>query len=354
MASSSDVKKSFRYRWNTLEARESRLAWALILPTAFIVFGIVIFPAIFSVWISFRDVGLDNLNDVFNAPFVGLDNYRKVFDDFAFKFQGMQSWGAAVTSIVYSFLATTFTVVVGLLAALLLNRPFRGRGATRAIFLFPYVIPIVSAAFVWRWILDPRPSGVVNDILMNLGIIDLPIAYLATRGLSLFLVIVFESWRYFPFAMLMILARLQAIDGTLYEAADVDGANEWSKFRHITLPELRYVLGAIFLLRLMWTFNKFDDIFLLTGGGFGTKVLPVLTYEFSFKLFDFGRGSATAMILLIILVTPYPLLVSVSLATMFNGSFIVLYVCLFPFSQFCVCVINCRFDNLLFNLFPSI
>jgi multiple sugar transport system permease protein len=156
-------------------------------------------------------------------------------------------------------------------------------------------------AFVWRWILDPRPSGVVNDILMKLGIIELPVAYLATRGLALALVIVFEAWRYFPFAMLMILARLQAVDSTLYEAAEVDGANSWHKFWNITIPELRYVIGAIFLLRLMWTFNKFDDIFLLTGGGFGTKVLPVLTYEFSFRLFDFGRGAATAMILLAIL-----------------------------------------------------
>ncbi|MFC1923015.1 carbohydrate ABC transporter permease, partial [Chloroflexota bacterium] len=115
-------------------------------------------------------------------------------------------------------------------------------------------------------------------------------------------VILFESWRYFPFAMLMILARLQAIDETLYEAAEVDGANSRAKFLYITIPELRYVLGAIFLLRLMWTFNKFDDIFLLTGGGFGTKVLPVLTYEFSFRLFDFGRGASTAMILLVILI----------------------------------------------------
>ncbi len=192
--------------------------------------------------------------------------------------------------------------MVGLAAALLLNQPFRGRGLTRAIFLFPYVAPVVSIAFVWRWLLDPRPSGVLNDILMNLNIIDLPMAYLSQRGLALVLVIVFEAWRYFPFAMLMILARLQAIDSTLYEAAEVDGANVIQKFWNITVPELRYVLGSIFLLRLMWTFNKFDDIFLLTGGGFGTKVLPVLTYEFSFRLFDFGRGAATAMILLVILV----------------------------------------------------
>ena len=279
-------------------AREARLAWILISPTALIVFGLVVFPAIFSVWVSFHDIGLHNLNDVFNAPYVGFDNYRKVFDDFAFKFQFGQSWGAAVTSIVYTFAATFLTIIMGLVASLLLNRPFRGRGLSRAIFLFPYVAPIVSVAFVWRWILDPRPSGVVNDVLMNLGIIELPKAYLATRGLALVLVIIFEAWRYFPFAMLMILARLQAVDNMLYEASKVDGANTWQQFWNITIPELRYVIGAIFLLRLMWTFNKFDDIFLLTGGGFGTKVLPVLTYEFSFRLFDFGRGAATAMILL--------------------------------------------------------
>ena len=289
-------------RYKSRQAQETRLAWMLISPTALIVLGIVIFPAFFSVWVSFHDVGLHNLNDVFHAPSVGWENYQKVFEDFAFKFQGMQSWGAAVTSIVYSFAGTTLTLIVGLVAALLLNRPFRGRGLTRAIFLFPYVAPVVSIAFVWRWILDPRPSGVLNDILMRLNIIELPMAYLATRGLALLIVILFEAWRYFPFAMLMILARLQAIDSTLYEAAEVDGANVFEKFWYITLPELRYVVGAIFLLRLMWTFNKFDDILLLTGGGFGTKVLPVLTYEFSFRLFDFGRGAATAMILLTILV----------------------------------------------------
>lgn len=293
---------SLQQRYKSRQAQEARLAWMLISPTALIVFSIVIFPAIFSIWVSFHDVGLHNLNDVFHAPFVGWENYQKVFNDYAFKFQGMQSWGAAVTSVFYSFVATALTLVVGLVAALLLNRPFRGRGITRAIFLFPYVAPVVSIAFVWRWILDPRPSGVLNDLLMRLHIIDLPVAFLSERGLALLLVILFEGWRYFPFAMLMILARLQAVDKTLYEAAEVDGANTMQKFWNITIPELRYVLGAIFLLRLMWTFNKFDDIFLLTGGGFGTKVLPVLTYEFSFRLFDFGRGAATAMILLTILV----------------------------------------------------
>jgi multiple sugar transport system permease protein len=301
-ASARKAKLPILRRWQSLQAQETRLAWALILPTALIVLGLVLFPAVFSVWISFHDVGLKELGNVFQAKFVGLDNFRAVFDDFAFKFQSLQSWGAAVTSIVYSFVSTILTVLIGLIAALLLNRPFRARGLSRAIFLFPYVAPIVSVAFVWKWILDPRPSGVLNDVLMRLHLIDLPKAYLAQRGLALLLVILFTAWRYFPFAMLMLLARLQAIDRTLYEAADVDGAGDLAKFWYVTLPELRYVLGAIFLLRLIWTFNKFDDIWLLTGGGFGTNVLPVLTYQFSFKLNDFGKGAANAMILLLILV----------------------------------------------------
>ncbi len=312
--------KTKRSRWKSQSFQEARLAWLLILPTAVIVFGLVIFPAIFSIWISFHRVGLGNLNDVFTAPFVGFQNYQSVINDFAFKPGPLPigweeatilskgwllltkwNWGAAITSIVYSFVSTGWTVLLGLIAALLLNWPFRGRGVARTTFLFAYVAPIIGVAFVWRWLLDPRPSGVLNDVLINLGVIDAPVAFLATRGLALLLVIMFTGWRYFPFVMLMILARLQAINGSLYEAAEVDGANTWQQFRNVTLPELRYVLGALFLLRLIWTFNKFDDIFLLNGGGFGTKVLPILTVEFSFKLRDFGKGAATGMILLAIL-----------------------------------------------------
>ncbi len=302
MASMTEKKTRSGIFGRGMTASDVRLAWALILPTLLIVFGLVLFPAIFSIWISFRDVGLNNLNEVFRAPWVGLQNYRLVLNDFAFKPQGLNNWGAAVTTIVYSLLSTVLTLVMGLIAALLLNRRFVGRGLARGIFLFPYVAPVISVAFVWRWLLDPRPSGVVNHILISLGLLETTKAFLATRGLAIWLVIFFQGWRYFPFAMLMLLARLQAIDDTLYEAADVDGANTWQKFRFITLSELRYVIGAIFLLRLLWTFNKFDDIWLLTGGGYGTNVLPVLTYQFSFGSFDFGKGAATAMIQLAALV----------------------------------------------------
>jgi multiple sugar transport system permease protein len=304
----------------TLRQREAWLAYALVIPTAAVVFGLIVFPAFFSIWISFHRIGLDNLNDVFHAPFVGLENYIRAWNDFAFKpgplpeavrtanvFQAAGllltrwNWGAAVTSVVYSFLATSVTIVVGLMAALVLNEPFRGRGLARGLFLFPYVAPIVSVTFIWQLVFSPTQSGAINWLLMKLGALPAPVSWFGTRGLALLMVVLFEAWRYFPFAMLMLLARLQAIDRTLYEAASVDGASAWNKFVAITLPELRYVLGTIFLLRLMWTFNKFDDIWLLTGGGFGTNVLPVLTYQFSFKLFDFGRGAATSMFLFVVL-----------------------------------------------------
>jgi len=285
-----------KYR-NSLRAKETRLGIGLLSPTALIVFGLVIFPAFFAIWMSFHHVTLSNLNNVFGAEFVGLENYYKVINDYAFKFKTWNSMGAALTSIVYSVASTTVTVFLGLIAALLLNRKFKWRGIFRAAFLFPYVAPIISVAFVWRWMLSPRMSGIVNDVLLRMGAISEPLSFLSTRGLALLIVITFTAWRYFPFAMLMILSRLQAIDETLYESAAVDGANRWQKFRFITLPQLRLVIGAVFMLRLIWTFNKFENIFLLTGGGYGTGVLPILTYQFSFESYNFGKGAATAMIL---------------------------------------------------------
>jgi len=281
------------FRGRTKAQREARLAYFLIAPTFLIVAGLILFPAIFSIWISFHDVGLQQLADVFHAPFVGLDNFIKVARHYAFP-------DALKTTLVFSLAGTAVTTAIGLIAALLLNKRFKGRGLVRAIFLFPYVAPVISVAFIWKWIFDPSVSGVMNWALMSAGLADRPISWLGTRGLALIMLVCFEGWRYFPFAMLMLLARLQAIPQELYEAASVDGAGSIRKFWHITVPELRYVLGTIFLLRLIWTFNKFDDIFLLTGGGAGTRVLPILTYQFSFKQFYFGQGAATAMILFIV------------------------------------------------------
>ena len=276
----------------TLQQKEARLAYWFVIPTFAIVFGLVVYPALYNIWISFHEVTLGNLGER-GAPFVGLQNYFRVAKDFMFK-------DALKATIIYSFLGSILSIILGLAASLLLNRKFKGRGLVRAIFLFPFIAPVVSVAFIWKWLLNPV-NGVISWALMSSGIWSEPIAMLSQKGWAMFIVILFQGWRYFPFAMLMILARLQAIPNELYEAADIDGANIIEKFFHITIPELKYVLGTLFLLRLMWTFNKFDDIYLLTSGAAGTKVLPVLTYEFSFGMLNFGLGSATSMFLFIIL-----------------------------------------------------
>lgn len=278
----------------SFEAQEKRLGWYLLSPTALIVFGLVVFPVIFTLWASTHQIRLSNLNQVFSAPFTGWTNFMRVIDDSEFL-------SSALITIINAVFSTILSIILGITAAVILNTPFFLRGLARSIFLFPYVAPVVSTALVWRWLLDPKSNGVLNDLLLRLSLIEEPLAYLATRGLAIILVIAYQAWRYFPFCMLMFLARLQAVDKNLYEAAEVDGATWWQRFYHITLSQLGPVIHGVFVLRLIWTFNKFDDIYLLTSGGFGTKVLPILTYQFSFGTYDFGKGAASSLILLFIL-----------------------------------------------------
>jgi multiple sugar transport system permease protein len=167
----------------------------------------------------------------------------------------------------------------------------------------------VAITFTWSFILDPQ-LGVLNRLPMEKGLLEQPIPFLSQRWweldimgigfripLALTSVILFEGWRYFPFAFLFILARLQAIPEELYRAASVDGASPLQRFYHITLPQLSTVLSTLFLFRFIWAVNKFDDIFLLTRGQAGTKVLTIKVYDYAFGEFNIGASSAVAMIL---------------------------------------------------------
>ena len=274
----------------TLRAREERIAWCFLAAPMLCLAVVVVYPVLYNVWISLHDVTIGNLRS--DWPWAGIENFRRLFQDRRFV-------PAVAVTTLYSVSASLLSVSLGLLAALLLNREFRGRGLARGLFLFPFVTPVVAVAFIWRWMLDT--DGLVNWALVRAGVLDAPVAFLSERGWALAGVILFEGWRYFPFAMLLILARLQAVPATLYEAADIDGAGTWGQFRHVTLPQIRYVLGVLLLLRLMWTFNKFDDIYLLTSGAAGTNVLPILIYEYSFGRSLFGQGAAAAMVLFALL-----------------------------------------------------
>ena len=235
-----------------------------------------------------------------------LDNYRRVIT-------GTDFWPTLRITLTYTFLSTLGSIMLGLLAAQLLNSTFVGQGALRGLFLFPYVAPVIAVAFVWAFFLDPF-SGTVNALGQRWDIIDTPINFLGQRAmdvsllgvtfalpLALTTVIVFSSWNYFPFAFLFILARLQAVPTDMYEAAEVDGAGPFQQFFFITLPNLAGVLAVLFLLRVMFLINKFEDIFLLTGGAAGTKNLPVMIYDEAFARADIGAGSAVAMVLFAVL-----------------------------------------------------
>ena len=203
--------------------------------------------------------------------------------------------------------------MLGLFAAQLLDEKFFGQGFLRGLFLFPYVAPVIAVAFTWAFFLDPR-SGSVNALGVEFGLLPRAISFLSDRSIELSLfglpftlplaltvVILFEAWRYFPFAFLFILARFQAIPKDMYEAADVDGASPLQKFWWVTLPQLVGILSTLFLLRFIWTFNKFDDIFLLTGGAAGTKTLTIAVYDEAFAQADLGAGAAASVVLFAIL-----------------------------------------------------
>lgn len=231
-----------------------------------------------------------------------LDNFRKVFSDPDFV-------QVLTTTLIYTLSGSALSVFLGLLAALLVQGEFPGRGLVRGLFIFPYIAPVVALTFTWSFILDPQ-LGVVNWLGVKEGLLAQPIPFLSQRWwafdilgvqlripLALTSVILFEGWRYFPFAFLFILARLQAIPDELYQAASVDGAGPFQHFFHITLPQLATVLSTLFLFRFIWTINKFDDIFLLTRGQAGTKVLTIEVYDYAFGEFDIGASSAVAMVL---------------------------------------------------------
>ncbi len=227
-------------------------------------------------------------NVLTNFEFTG-ENFAKVFD-------GDEFWSVLWVTIFYTVFGTIGALLVGLFAAMLLNKSFRGQGILRGLYLFPYVAPVIAVAFTWVTLFDPF-SGSANALLIQMGVTDEAINFFGQRPLALIMVTVFEIWRYFPLSFLFILARMQAIDTDMYEAADMDGASPFQKFWYLSLPQLLGILSVLFLLRFIWTFNKFDDIFLLTGGNAGTRTLTVNVYEQAFAISNIGAGAAVAVVI---------------------------------------------------------
>ena len=217
------------------------------------------------------------------------ENFARVFD-------GDEFWGVMGVTIFYTVFGTIGALLFGLFAAMLLNKEFRGQGILRGLYLFPYVAPVIAVAFAWIILFDPF-SGSANALLIQMGVTEEAINFFGEKPLALIMVTVFEIWRYFPLSFLFILARMQSIDTDMYEAADMDGASPFQKFWYLSVPQLLGILSVLFLLRFIWTFNKFDDIFLLTGGNAGTRTLTVNVYEQAFAVSNIGAGAAVAVVI---------------------------------------------------------
>ncbi len=221
------------------------------------------------------------------------DNFKRIFDS-------SQFLSVIWATTFYTVVGTIGALTVGLVAAMLLNKSFKGQGILRGLYLFPYVSPIIAVAFTWVTLLNPF-SGSINALLVQMGVVTAPINFFGEQPLALVSVTVFEIWRYFPLSFLFILARMQSIDTDMYEAADMDGASPFQKFWYLSVPQLLGILSVLFLLRFIWTFNKFDDIFLLTGGNAGTRTLTVNVYEQAFAVANIGAGAAVAVVVFVVL-----------------------------------------------------
>ncbi|WP_424989998.1 carbohydrate ABC transporter permease [Fluviibacterium sp. S390] len=248
---------------------------------------------------AFLDAGgeLDDIDPVLTGKADSiLTSGEFTFDNFSRIFDGDEFWGVLGVTLFYTVFGTIGALVFGLFAALLLNKSFRGQGILRGLYLFPYVAPVIAVAFAWILLFDPF-SGSANALLIQMGVTEGAINFFGERPLALIMVTVFEIWRYFPLSFLFILARMQSIDGDMYEAADMDGASPFQKFWYLSVPQLVGILSVLFLLRFIWTFNKFDDIFLLTGGNAGTRTLTVNVYEQAFAISNIGAGAAVAVVI---------------------------------------------------------
>lgn len=277
------VKKFFHRYW---------YPYLLFLPVALLIVGIMLYPLGYGLLLSLQDKRLLSAD----APFIGFRNYVELAHDPVF-------WKALVNSLKWTVVGVVGTIGSGFAIALLLHRNFPGRSIFRTLFLFPWAVPTIVAGIIFTWFYDPT-FGYLNEYLRHLGLISRPVLFLSNTNLALFAVAVPMVWKFFPFAMLAILAGLQAIDEQLYDAAAVDGANSWQQFVHVTLPGLRSILTVLILLESIWIFNVFDFVYILTRGGpaHATELLSTYAYSSAFEGFEASYGAAIATVHFLILV----------------------------------------------------
>lgn len=270
---------------------DRQLGVLFLLPFVVVAGLFVVYPAAESVRLAFYS----KLPFRPRLTFVGLDNFRYLLEDPVF-------WAAARQAVVWTLSSTVLQTVLGVGIALLLNQAVRGINVFRGLLLFPYMVPTVVIALVWRWIFNAE-FGIVNVGLRATGLLSRDIYWLSDPRWAMVSTVLLNVWKFTPFVVICVLARLQSIPPELDEAAQVDGAGPWQRFRHLTLPQLRTVLAVVVVFRTIWTFNKFEEIYLLTRGGPGTSTFNLAVYAFEQATANLrlGVAAATGVVMLVFL-----------------------------------------------------
>ncbi|ASU78341.1 sugar ABC transporter permease [Actinopolyspora erythraea] len=282
-----------RVRSGTGGGRERLVQWTFVLPMVVFLLLFFCYPVLRNLTMSFQEWTVASFYEG-GSPFVGLDNYVGLLTDPIF--------GTAVLNTVLftvGSLAPQFAIGLGL--AVFFQRRFPLSGVLRGLLLLPWLLPLVVSGAVFRWIYD-EGFGVLNQLLLGLHLISDPVPWLSSTRYALLSAIIANVWVGVPFNLVILHSGLQAVPGSLYEAAALDGAGPWQRFRHITLPLLRPVIAIVLMLGLIYTLKVFDMIMILTGGGpaNASETLTTWSFALSFEEFDFGQGAAVGNILIVI------------------------------------------------------
>ncbi|AJY47305.1 carbohydrate ABC transporter permease [Martelella endophytica] len=269
----------------------SLLAFAFVAPAMLVLLLILGWPLVSAVILSFQDVRY-----VGTEPhWVGFANYIKVLS-------GSKLLSSIGLSLIWVVANAVLQTMLALAAALALNERFRGAKVARTWIILTWIVPTVVVVMIWRWLFSTS-GGMINPLLIQMGIIDRPIGFFASPAGAFATLVFINSWRWFPFITLMLLAGMTRIPGDLYEAARIDGANAWKRFTRITWPLLKPTLGVLAVIGTLLSFNVFDIIWLLTAGGpaNGTRTMPVLIYETAFKGYRLSEAATVSVIATILL-----------------------------------------------------
>lgn len=269
--------------------RKMNSDYTFILPAVIFICFLMVYPILYNILMSFKDVTIQNLIQG-EQSFVGFKNFESIFGDKYF-------WSSFRNTFIFLVLCLTFQFSIGFLFALFFNKKFKGNKWMRAVLLVAWMNPIIITGTIYKWLLA-GDGGIVNYLLMNLGITSHTINFLSSPVTALYSVIFANIWVGIPFNMIILLSGLQSISEDMYESASIDGANAIAKFLHITLPMMKSTIIVLILLGFIYTFKVFDIIYAMTGGGpaNASQILPYYSYELSFKMFRFGEGAAVSTV----------------------------------------------------------